>query len=156
MTRRPEQQVQRAVIQHLAWRPRPGVWWTHIPLGGLRSKVEAAILRGLGTARGTPDLLIVADGKARASVCALPKNIAATKKLAMWAMQQPQRGGTTSCASSPSAGIDRAKCLISLEATGEEITILSTVGRGDARRPRPGGLVADRKAFRARGPLRAT
>ena len=64
MTRRPEQQVQRAVIQHLAWRPRPGVWWTHIPLGGLRSKIEGAILRGLGTARGTPDLLIVADGKA--------------------------------------------------------------------------------------------
>ena len=29
-----------------------------------RSKIEAAILRGLGTARGTPDLLIVADGKA--------------------------------------------------------------------------------------------
>jgi hypothetical protein len=40
------------------------VWFTHIPLGGLRSKIEAAILRGLGTARGTPDLLIVADGKA--------------------------------------------------------------------------------------------
>ena len=66
MTRRaqPETQIQRAVIQHLAWRARPGVWWTHIPLGGLRSKVEAAILRGLGTTRGTPDLLIVADGKA--------------------------------------------------------------------------------------------
>jgi len=64
MTRRPEQQVQRAVIQHLAWWPRPGVWWTHISLGGLRSKVEAAILRGLGTARGTLDVLIVPDGKA--------------------------------------------------------------------------------------------
>jgi hypothetical protein len=66
VTRRaqPEAQIQRAVIEHLAWRARPGVWWTHIPLGGLRSKVEAAILRGLGTARGTPDLLIVADGKA--------------------------------------------------------------------------------------------
>ena len=66
MTRRaqPETQIQRAVIEHLAWRARPCVWWTHIPLGGLRSKVEAAILRGLGTARGTPDLLIVADGKA--------------------------------------------------------------------------------------------
>ena len=40
------------------------MWWTHIPLGGLRSKVEATILRGLGIARGTPDVLIVADGKA--------------------------------------------------------------------------------------------
>ena len=66
MTRRaqPENALQRSVIAHFTWRARPGVWWTHIPLGGLRSKVEAAILRGLGTARGTPDLLIVADGKA--------------------------------------------------------------------------------------------
>ena len=65
MTRRaqPETQLQRSVIAQLQWRARPGVWWTHIPLGGLRSKVEAAILRGLGTARGTPEL-IVADGKA--------------------------------------------------------------------------------------------
>jgi hypothetical protein len=62
--RQPEQELQRSVIAHLQWRARPGVWWTHIPLGGLRSKVEAAILRGLGTVRGCPDLLIVADGKA--------------------------------------------------------------------------------------------
>ena len=66
MTRRaqPEAALQRSVIQHLTWRARPGVWFTHVPLGGLRSKIEGAILRGLGTARGTPDLLIVADGEA--------------------------------------------------------------------------------------------
>jgi hypothetical protein len=66
MTRRArsEQRDQRAVIGHLQWRARPCVWWTHIPLGGLRSKVEAAILRGQGVTRGTPDLLIIADGKA--------------------------------------------------------------------------------------------
>jgi hypothetical protein len=62
--RRPEQTLQRAVVEHLRWRARPGVWWTHIPLGGLRSRIEAAILRGLGTTRGTPDLLIVAGGHA--------------------------------------------------------------------------------------------
>jgi hypothetical protein len=62
--RRPEQALQRSVVAHLQWRARPGVWWTHIPLGGLRSKIEAAILRGLGTTCGTPDLLIVANGKA--------------------------------------------------------------------------------------------
>ena len=61
--RQPEAADQRAV-QHLAWRARPGAWWTHVPLCGLLSKVEAAILRGLDTTRGTPDLLIVADGKA--------------------------------------------------------------------------------------------
>ena len=65
MTRhQPEATLQRSVIAHLQWRARPGVWFTHIPLGGLRSKVEASILRGLGTVRGCPDLLIVADGKA--------------------------------------------------------------------------------------------
>jgi hypothetical protein len=62
--RQPEQELQRSVIAHLQWRARSGVWWTHIPLGGLRSKIEASILRDLGTTRGTPDLLIVADGKA--------------------------------------------------------------------------------------------
>src|SRR5262245_16903889 len=47
--------------------------------------------------------------------------------MALRATQQSQRDGTTSCASRPSAGIDRAKCLISLKATGEQKTILSPV-----------------------------
>lgn len=66
MTRRnqPEAQLQRSVIAQLQWRARPGVWWTHVPLGGLRSKVEAAIFRSLGVRAGCPDLLIVADGRA--------------------------------------------------------------------------------------------
>ena len=62
-----------------------------------------------------------------------------TKKNGHVGTQQPQRGGTTSCASRPSAGIDRAKCLISLKAAGEQVTILSTVGRGGARRRAPEG-----------------
>jgi hypothetical protein len=65
MTRhQPEQELQRNVIAHLQWRARRNVWWTHVPLGGARSKIEAKILRGLGTTRGTPDLLIIANGKA--------------------------------------------------------------------------------------------
>ena len=66
MTRRaqPEAALQRSVIQHLTWRARPGVWFTHVP--AWRSAIEdrGRDPRGLGTARGTPDLLIVADGKA--------------------------------------------------------------------------------------------
>src|SRR5215469_8883726 len=69
--------------------------------------------------------------------------------MAMRATQQPHRGGTTSCASRPSAGIDRAKRLISLKATGEQKHFLLTVGRGGARRPRPGGGVAIEMLFRA-------
>jgi VRR-NUC domain len=59
-----EGQIMAAIADHFAWRARPGIWWAHIPNGGLRSKVEAAILRGHGVKPGAPDLLIVANGKA--------------------------------------------------------------------------------------------
>src|SRR5262249_45323793 len=49
------------------------------------------------------------------------------EKMALWATQQPQRGGTTSCASRPSAGIDRAKCLKSFMLTDEQILDSSPV-----------------------------
>jgi hypothetical protein len=62
--RRPEQALQRSVVERLQWRARPNIWWTHIPLGGARSKIEAAIFKGLGVRRGAPDLLIVIDGRA--------------------------------------------------------------------------------------------
>src|SRR5262245_56991268 len=63
MTRRPEQALQRAVLDHLRWRARPGVWWCHYPAGGFRSAVEAAIFKSLGTAPGVPDLLLVYRGQ---------------------------------------------------------------------------------------------
>ena len=62
--RRLEQALQQSVVEHLQWRARPNVWWTHIPLGGARFKTEAAIFKGLGVRRGAPDLLIVIDGRA--------------------------------------------------------------------------------------------
>jgi hypothetical protein len=65
MTRRarPEQQVQKAVLGHLAWRAVPGVWWCHYPAGGWRSPIEAAIFKSLGVVAGVPDLLLVRDGQ---------------------------------------------------------------------------------------------
>src|SRR5215831_555296 len=48
------------------------------------------------------------------------------------------------------------KCLISLKTTGEQEPLRSTVGRGGARRPTPGGGLAIEMLFRDRGPLRAT
>ena len=62
--RRPEQALQRSVVERLQWRARPNIWWTHIPLGGARSKIEAAIFKSHGVRRGAPDLLIVIDGRA--------------------------------------------------------------------------------------------
>jgi hypothetical protein len=64
MARRPEQTLQRAVIAHLQWRARPGVWWCHLANGGWRSPIEAKIFKALGVVAGAPDLLIVADGRA--------------------------------------------------------------------------------------------
>jgi hypothetical protein len=65
MTRRvrPEQQIQKAVLGHLAWRAVPGVWWCHYPAGGWRSPIEAAIFKSLGVVAGVPDILIVHHGQ---------------------------------------------------------------------------------------------
>jgi hypothetical protein len=74
----------------------------------------------------------------RASVCAWPKNrIAATKMAMMGNPTTTARRHYILCLG-PSAGIDRAKCLISLKVTGEQATILSLVGidAGQSSRPR--------------------
>jgi hypothetical protein len=46
--RRPEDAIQRAVFQHLRARAAPGVFAFHVPNGGYRKPVEAAIMKGLG------------------------------------------------------------------------------------------------------------
>jgi hypothetical protein len=62
----PEAQIQRAVVAHLKTRAVPGLVWTHCPNGGKRSKVEAAIFKGLGVRPGVSDLLLWHRGKAYA------------------------------------------------------------------------------------------
>ena len=64
--RRPEQTLQRAVLDHLRWRGMPGLFVFHYPAGGWRSSGEAAILKGLGVTPGVPDLLILHQGKLHA------------------------------------------------------------------------------------------
>ena len=61
--RRLEEGIQRAVVGHLRARARPGVFFTHVPLGGYRRPVEAAILKGMGTRAGVPDILIIHAGQ---------------------------------------------------------------------------------------------
>ena len=63
---RPEQQIQRAVFQHLAARPARGVFAFHPWNGGARSAIEAAIMRGCGVRPGVPDIIAIMDGKAYA------------------------------------------------------------------------------------------
>jgi hypothetical protein len=61
--RRPEQQDHRAVVQHLQVRAAPGTYWFHPANGGGRSKIEGAIFKGLGVRAGTPDLILIRDGR---------------------------------------------------------------------------------------------
>jgi hypothetical protein len=61
--RRPEQEIQRAVFQHLAARAERDCFAFHVPNGGARSPIEAAILKGLGVRAGVPDIVAVRDGR---------------------------------------------------------------------------------------------
>jgi hypothetical protein len=65
MTRRarPEQELQKAVVNHIAWRARRGVFAFHVPNGGWRSRVEAAILKAVGTVAGIPDIICIFEGR---------------------------------------------------------------------------------------------
>ena len=60
---RPEDQIQRAVFQHLAVRAATGVFAFHPPNGGWRSRVEAAILC---VRAGVPDVIAIRAGRAYA------------------------------------------------------------------------------------------
>jgi hypothetical protein len=58
-----EAAIQRAVFQHCGWRSAPDVFAFHVPNGGARRRIEAAILRGLGTTPGIPDVIAVKAGR---------------------------------------------------------------------------------------------
>jgi hypothetical protein len=60
---RPEDQIQRAVITHLKVRAPLHLFWFHVPMGGKRKKIEAAIFNGLGSTAGVPDLILIYEGK---------------------------------------------------------------------------------------------
>jgi hypothetical protein len=54
----PEDDIQRAVVQHLALRLVPGAVFWATPNGGARNKVTGAILKATGTKAGIPDLFL--------------------------------------------------------------------------------------------------
>jgi hypothetical protein len=61
--RRPEQDIQRAVFQHLRFRGASDVFAFHPANGGCRRPAEAAILTGLGVRPGVPDVIAVHEGR---------------------------------------------------------------------------------------------
>jgi hypothetical protein len=60
---RPEQQLQRAVLDHLRWRAVPGMFAFHPANGGWRSAAEARILKSQGVVAGVPDIIILHKGR---------------------------------------------------------------------------------------------
>lgn len=61
---RPEDQIQRAIFQHLKSRKSPGTFAFHVPNGGKRKPIEAAIMKGLGVTAGVPDIIAIHKGHA--------------------------------------------------------------------------------------------
>jgi hypothetical protein len=59
---RPEDIIQRAVFEHLRVRSAPAVFAFHPANGGWRSRIEAAILKGLGVHPGVPDVIAIRGG----------------------------------------------------------------------------------------------
>lgn len=58
-----EQDIQRAVFDHIRWRRMPGVFAFHVPNAGKRNSVEAAILEALEARAGVPDVFALRDGR---------------------------------------------------------------------------------------------
>jgi hypothetical protein len=108
MTRRcSEQQIQRAVFDHLRLRAARGVFAFHVPNGGYRRPIEAKILQGLGVRAGVPDVFIVHDGRCFAMEIKAPGGHATDKQLACIAALRD--AGAFTCIAE---GLDRALAVL--------------------------------------------
>lgn len=63
-TNRPEQTLQLDLVRILKLALTPATAFLHVPNGGKRGPVEAAIFVGMGVMRGFPDLLFIHEGRA--------------------------------------------------------------------------------------------
>lgn len=100
---RPENEVQRTVIEHLKIRGKPGMLYWHTPNGGKRLPIEAAVMKGLGVRAGVADLLFLDDGKLYSlELKAMGRR--STEAQIQWRLDVNRCGGFASEA----AGIDEA------------------------------------------------
>jgi hypothetical protein len=58
-----ESDIQRAIFMHVRVRGAPNTFAFHVPNGGLRSRTEAAIFKGLGVTAGIPDIIVIRGGR---------------------------------------------------------------------------------------------
>jgi hypothetical protein len=61
--KRPEQGIQKALANHLRARAAAGTYWFHPANGGARTAIEGAVLKACGVRAGTPDLILIKDGR---------------------------------------------------------------------------------------------
>lgn len=61
--RRDEDQIQRAVFEHLRKRALPGVFAFHPANGGKRTYLEGAKFKAMGVIAGVPDVIAIKDGQ---------------------------------------------------------------------------------------------
>jgi hypothetical protein len=92
---RAEQQIQRAIVQHLRQRSAPGVVFIHVPNGGKRKPIEAAIFKGLGVRRGASDLLLWHTGRSYAMELKAPGGRATDDQLKF--LDDMDKAGALTC-----------------------------------------------------------
>lgn len=80
--RRPEQAIQHAIFEHIRARGAPGLFAFHVPNGGYRTPVEAAMLKSQGVVAGVPDIILIRDGKVYGLEIKAPGGRATEKQLA--------------------------------------------------------------------------
>ncbi len=90
---RPEDAIQRPVFKHFTMRSAPGVYAFHVPNGGKRRPIEAAILKGLGVKAGVPDIIAIRSGHCFA--LELKAEGGKPTPVQIETMQQMQRAGAT-------------------------------------------------------------
>ena len=100
---RPEQAIHVAVVKHLHWRGVKGLVFIHVPNGGYRSPVEAAIFKGLGVRPGASDLLLWHQEKSFALELKAPGGKATESQLKFLA--DMEKAGAYCCLAE---GLDRA------------------------------------------------
>src|SRR5438045_8279985 len=102
---RPEDSIQRAIVQHYRQRAAPGVFMFAVPNGGYRRPIEAAIMKATGTVAGVPDTIWIKDGRIFAIELKAPGGRLSDAQLATMA-EMREAGAVVAVAT----GIDEALC----------------------------------------------
>jgi hypothetical protein len=101
-----EQELQRAVLDHLRMRGQKGLVFFAVPNGGYRSGVEASIMKGLGVRAGVSDLILLYLGAFYAVELKSEKGKATLPQAAFLA-EVRAAGGHTAVCNSLDAAIER-------------------------------------------------